>query len=169
MSFSDLASLGAFISGVGVLASLILLSFQLRQLNAQARQNARHTQALIFQGGGARASSQFLAMADADLVAAMIIGNGGDPTPEAVKTQQFWNLWLTHYITWDDNFSQHEQGLISDEVFARLCSGMLGQLRSNPGFVRLYLEFVRNHASDSRFHRFVREVCAEASSPTAAH
>ena len=100
MSLSDLAALGGFVSGLGVLVSLVFLYFQLRQLNFQARQNARHTRALIFQGGAARASSQMLTMADTDLVAASIIGNGGVVTPEAIKARQFRLLWHAHYITW---------------------------------------------------------------------
>jgi hypothetical protein len=167
MSFSNLAALGGFVSGVGVLVSLVFLYFQLRQLNFQARQNARHTQALIFQGGGARASSQMLTMANADLVAAAIIGNGGVVTPEAIKARQFRLLWHSHYITWDDNHSQHEGGLVSDEAFARLRAIMVESLKANPGYVPIYLEFARDHAPDSGFHRFVREVCSEASAPLA--
>jgi len=168
MSLSDLAALGGFVSGLGVLVSLVFLYFQLRQLNFQARQNVRHTQALIFQGGGARASSQMLTMTDADLVAASIIGNGGVVTPEAIKAQQFRLLWHTHYITWDDNHSQHEDGLISDAAFARLRAIMVENLKANPGYVPMYLEFARDYAPDSSFHRFVRDVCSEASAPPAA-
>jgi hypothetical protein len=168
MSLSDLAALGGFVSGLGVLVSLVFLYFQLRQLNFQARQNARHTQAQIFQGGGARVSNQMLSMADADLVAAAIIGNGGVATPEAIKARQFRLLWHTHYITWDDNHAQHEAGLLSDGVFARLRAIMIEDLRSNPGYVPMYLEFARDYAPDSSFHRFVHDVCSESSAPLAA-
>lgn len=168
MSLSDLAALGGFVSGFGVLVSLVFLYFQLRQLNFQARQNARHTQALIFQGGGARASSQWLAMADADLAAASIIGNGGVVTPEAIKARQFRLLWKADYITWDDTYSHYEGGLVSDDAFARLRALMLENLRFNPGYVPMYLEFARDHARDTSFHRFLRDVCSEVSTPLAA-
>jgi hypothetical protein len=158
MTLSDIATFSTAASGVTVTVSLIYLIIQ-------TRQNARHTQALIFQGGGARASSQMLAMADADLVAALIIGNGGVVTPEAIKARQFRLLWHTHYITWDDNVLQHNGGLISDEAFARLRAIMVDSLRANPGYVPMYLEFARDHTPDSSFHRFVRDVCSEASAP----
>src|SRR5215469_15950492 len=47
MSLSDLASVGSLVSGVAVLVSLVLLYFQLRQLNQQVRQAERNQQASI--------------------------------------------------------------------------------------------------------------------------
>ena len=168
MLLSSLAALGSFVSGVAVLVSLGFLYFQLRQLNYQARQNARHTEAMIFQAGGTRSSSQWVAMADADLAAASIIGNGGVATPEAIKARQFHLLWHADYVAWDDVHSNHEVGLVSDEKFARLRANMVEGLRFNPGYVPKYLEFARDYAPDSSFHRFLRDVCAEASAPLPA-
>jgi hypothetical protein len=168
MLLSTLASLGSFVSGLAVLMSLVFLYFQLRQLNYQARQNAKHTEAMIFQAGGARVSSQRLAMADADLAAASILGNGGVVTPEAIKARQFRLSWYADYITWDDIYSHRESGLVGDEVFARLRALMLEYLRFNPGYVPMYLEYARDYAPDTSYHRFLREVCSEASAPLAA-
>lgn len=165
MSLADLAAIGSFLSGVGVLITLPFLVVQLRQLNFQAQQNTKHTKALIYQGGGARASSQFLSMADADLAEAMIVGNGGAPTPAAIKELQFRMMWQTHYITWDDNFSQHRDGLISDELFERLRAILIEHLRANPGYVRLYRSFIGTYTPGSGFHVFLGEACSEAASP----
>jgi hypothetical protein len=162
MSLADLAAIGSFVSGLAVLISLVFLYFQVRQMNFQAQQNARHTRALVFQGGAARASDQFLRMAEADLVAASIVGNGGVPTPEAIKRVQFEHMWRSHYISWDDNFSQHEAGLISDDLFGRLRSVMIEQLRGNPGYARLYADIVHQHSPDSGFHKFIDGALAEA-------
>src|SRR5215469_13977702 len=49
MSLSDLASLGSFVSGVAILISLVLLYFQLRQVNAQMQQADRNQQSLMLQ------------------------------------------------------------------------------------------------------------------------
>jgi hypothetical protein len=38
MSLSDLAALGSFVSGLGVLVSLVFLYFQLRQIGVQVKQ-----------------------------------------------------------------------------------------------------------------------------------
>src|SRR5215469_4320936 len=49
MSLSDLASLGSFVSGVAVLASLVLLFFQMRQMTEQVRQAEKNQQAAVQQ------------------------------------------------------------------------------------------------------------------------
>src|SRR5215469_13035796 len=49
MSLSDLASLGSFVSGVAVLASLVFLYFQLRQIGLQVKQAEKNQQASIRQ------------------------------------------------------------------------------------------------------------------------
>ena len=47
MTLADLASVGALVSGVAVLASLMFLSYQMRQ-------TARHQRSLLLQGQAAR-------------------------------------------------------------------------------------------------------------------
>ena len=64
MSLSDLASLGSFVSGLAVLISLVLLFFQLRQLNQQVRQTERNQQASIRHGRITRGVDIQLARAD---------------------------------------------------------------------------------------------------------
>ena len=63
MSLSDLASIGSFVSGIAVLASLIYLSLQVSQ-------NTKHSRALIQQGRVTGITTNYLTMADADLAAA---------------------------------------------------------------------------------------------------
>jgi hypothetical protein len=155
MTLTDFATFSTAISGLAVTASLIYLALQ-------THQNAKHTRALIFQGAATRVSNLYVGMADADLVAAEIIGNGGVVTPEEVKRKQFFVLWQTHYVNWDDTYSQYEQGLLNAELFSRLRSALVYQLRVNPGFRPLYLDFVRHNAADSKFHKFIQEVVGEA-------
>ncbi len=94
-----------------------------------------------------------------------VIGNGGLATPEGIKARQFSIMWRTHDITSDDNYSQYQAGLIGDEDFARLRGIMVETLRANPGYLPLYLEFIRDYATETGFHRFARDVCSEASVP----
>src|SRR5215472_17064452 len=53
MSLSDLASLGSFVSGVAVLASLIFLFFQIRQMPEQVKRSEKNQQAAVGQGRAA--------------------------------------------------------------------------------------------------------------------
>jgi hypothetical protein len=83
------------------------------------------------------------------------------------KARTEWRSWLAqqrqmHYVNWDDTYSQYEQGLIGAEPFSRLRSAIVYQLRVNPGFRSLYVDFVRDNSSDSKFHKFIEEVVAEA-------
>jgi len=89
MSLSDLASIGSFVSGASVFVSLVFLYFQLRKVNEQVTLNTKHTQALVWQGATDRAVSQVLQMANADLSAAYLMGNGDEATPEAIRQRQF--------------------------------------------------------------------------------
>lgn len=57
MSLSDLAALGSFISGLGVLVSLVFLYFQLRQIGVQVKQTEKNQRALISQASRAPATS----------------------------------------------------------------------------------------------------------------
>lgn len=58
MSLSDLAALGSFFSGFGVLVSLVFLYFQLEQIGSQVKQAEKNQRALITRGlSRARATS----------------------------------------------------------------------------------------------------------------
>jgi hypothetical protein len=112
MSLSELASIATAVSGLAVTASLIYLAIQ-------TRQNVRHTTALIHQGTAARTTTILLELMNADVVAAWIEGNGGTPTPELIRQEQFYYQCRVSMIAMEDYFGQHELGLLSDEQFAR--------------------------------------------------
>jgi hypothetical protein len=112
MLLSDLASIAAAISGLSATASLIYVAIQ-------TRLSVRHTGALIHQGTAARTSTLLLSLMNAEAVAAWIEGNGGTPTPELIRERQFHHQCGVMMIAMEDYFSQHEEGLLSDEQFAR--------------------------------------------------
>ena len=64
MSLSDLASLGSFVSGVAVLATLILVFFQMRQANLNQR-------SLMQQARASRAMNLIMAQAEPAFSAAL--------------------------------------------------------------------------------------------------
>jgi hypothetical protein len=163
MSLSDLASIGSFVSGIAVLASLIYLSLQVSQ-------NTKHSRALIQQGRVTGITTNYLAMADADLAAAHIIGNGGIASPEEIKRRQFWLECTTALVRTEDSFFQHEAGLISDAQFSRAQALFVEVLKGGPG---LRQHFERNvlQASSSTtsaaFKKFVRDALVESGATTA--
>jgi hypothetical protein len=122
MTLSDVGSIATAISGLSVTASLIYLAIQ-------TRQNLRHTRALIHQGTAARTINLLIGLMDSEIVAAWIEGNGGTPTPELIRQRQFENHCGTAMVAMEDYFSQHEEGLLSDEQFARGSETFRGLLR----------------------------------------
>jgi hypothetical protein len=112
MSLSDLAPVAAAISGLSATASLIYVAIQ-------TRLSVRHTRALIHQGTAARTSNLLLGFMNAEAVAAWIEGNGGTPTPELIRARQFHYQCGAAMIAMEDYFNQHEEGLLSNEQFAR--------------------------------------------------
>jgi hypothetical protein len=152
MTLSDLASFSAALSGVAVTASLIYLGIQ-------TRQNARHTRALIHQGGSARTTAIVLANQTPDAAAAWLEGNGTKLTPEAMRKYQFFLMCQTSITALEDIFVQHNDGLMQEEVFARNCFLHRGLL-TEPGF-RAYWNSVRVdlQAVAPKFAAFVDGLC----------
>ena len=154
MTLSDVASFSTAIGGVTVTISLIYLI-------VQTRQNVRHTRALIQQGASARTIAIVLANQNPDVLAAWIEGNGGDPTPEAVRKAQFFQLCQTSVTALEDIYCQYKDGLMQEEVFARNCALHRGLL-SEPGY-RAYWNMqspeIRKVAPE--FGAFVDGLCVE--------
>jgi hypothetical protein len=150
LGLSDLASVGTLLSSIAVLVSLVYLGLQMRQ-------NAKHTRALIHQGRAQRIIDIQLGFADPAMAAAIIQGNGGEPTPDAVRKVQFdYFCWAT-IISMEDSFQQRSDGLLSDDQFDGLRRGLVGAM-SSPG-VRAFWQATR--AEDgSRFAAFVNDIIA---------
>jgi hypothetical protein len=126
MTLADFATWSTAISGIAVTASLIYLAIQ-------TRQNVRHTRALIHQGASARTTAIALANQMPEASAAWLEGNGMKPTPDAVRKAQFYLMCQTSVTALEDIFSQHKDGLMEKEVFARNCHVHRGLL-SEPGY-----------------------------------
>jgi hypothetical protein len=125
MTLADFAALSTSISGIVVTLSLIYLAMQ-------TYQNAKHTKALLQQGQADRVVSTLVAMAQPDIAAAWITGNGGTPTPEAVKGVQFAQLCNALVYDMSDFHNQHVDGLARGEQFRGACVGY-STLLQQPG------------------------------------
>jgi hypothetical protein len=131
MLLSNIAPITATISGLTATVSLIYVGIQ-------TRLSVRHTRAQIHQGTAARTASLMLGFMNADAVAAWIEGNGGVPTPELIRRRQFHYICGASMIAMEDYFNQHEQGLLSDEQFAR-GSASFRQALKEPGLRAYWL------------------------------
>ena len=155
MTLSDFASIATVVSGVAVLGSLIYLGLQ-------TRQNTKHIQALLWQGGADRGVSMNLMMADENLVAAFITGNGGVPTPEAIAKRQFFLQCTALYAQIDDMFAQWDDGLVDNDRFMRFRSTVVVMLTFNPGVREFFTVRATNSAmADAAYHAFIRDILAE--------
>jgi hypothetical protein len=111
MTLSDLASIGSLISGLAVLVSLLYLGIQ-------TRQNVRHSQALIQQGRPARIADTALRIAELRESDAMDKCFGGSPDVTDKDVARFLNICRAVYVSAEDSYFQHKQGLLDEIAFA---------------------------------------------------
>jgi hypothetical protein len=111
MTLSDLASIGSLASGVAVMASLIYLA-------QQTRQNVRHSQALIQQGRAARIADTALRLAELRESDAIDKCFEGSSEVSAKDVARFLFLCRAVFVSAEDSFFQHEQGLLDETAFA---------------------------------------------------
>ena len=145
MSLSDLASIASILSSIAVAVSLVYLGLQ-------AHQNAKHTRALIQSARVDRLMNQMIGFSDADKCAAYLVGNGKEPTPQAIQERQFFMQCLAQTSVMLDVFTQHQSGLLSEEQFNGVCGTYRVWLRE-PGFRKLMTG--RNAAFRSSQPKFV--------------
>ncbi len=164
MSLTDLASVGSFISGVGVLVSLIFLYFQLRQVTAQVKQAERIQQAAVQLQRTDLIADISMREAEPTLAAAIDAGRTGSETMSRTEVLQFQNYALARFAISEDTFYQHRNGLLSDDAFARF-SKLFGGAFGFPG-VRVIWKRVRGAYGDE-FVAFGDALCAHAKVSTA--
>ena len=113
MTLSDFATFSTAISGLAVTASLIYLALQ-------THQNSLHTKALINQGRIGRISETVLALTSPEMATAFITATRGAPTPAEITQLQFRSYASVQFLGWQDSFSQHERGLLDEDIFVAM-------------------------------------------------
>ena len=116
VTLADFATLSTAASGLAVTGSLIYLAMQ-------THQNAKHTRALIHQGRIAGLRDVFLATADGDVAAAMIVATGGTPTPLKVQKYQFLAISGARIYGWQDTYLQYQNGLLGEDFLLQMRAG----------------------------------------------
>ena len=159
MSLSDLASLGSFVSGVAVLASLLFLFFQVRQLTAQIAQQERYQQTVVKQARTSRVMEVNARLADPDFAAVnlRVTTNASD------VSLADWSRFNAHaraiFQNGEDTFSQHRRGLLHPDDFEGFARALSWTFRG-PGLRVAW----RNHRESfpSSYAAFVDEIFASS-------
>jgi hypothetical protein len=113
MTLSDFATFCTAVSGIAVTVSIAYLALQ-------THQNVKHTRALINQGRATLIAQMLLTSADPEVAAAYLIGTGREATPDAVRKMQFQAFATSQMFGWQDSFSQHERGLLDDDIYRHM-------------------------------------------------
>ncbi len=130
MTLTEFATVSTAISGIAVTVSLIYLAIQ-------THQNTRNTRALIHQGSAARTIDILTSLMNSEYCAAWIAGNDGEPTPELIRARQFFFHCSIAINAMEDQYLQHQSGLLSAEQFARVAETFRGLL-GEPGMRRFW-------------------------------
>jgi hypothetical protein len=160
MSLSDLASIGSFVSSIAVLASLVLLYFQLAQVSAQIKLGEKNQRSIIEHGRSSRVTEVLIQIAsESTLADAVDKGMTGAPDMTQTQFNQFRFYALARLAVAEDTFLQHQNGQMSDAAFtsfARIFGGAFG----SAGF-RVHWKAVRR-GYDSDFVTFCDDLMAKA-------
>jgi hypothetical protein len=159
MSLSDLASVGSLVSGLAVLISLVLLFFQLRQLNQQVRQTERNQQASIRHGRSAQSVNIQLARLEPSVADAFRRGLQNPDEITQTELSQFLSICRAYIQHVEDAFYQHEEGLLNEDAFATALAGTRG-LAGYLGYRTAWKWVRRGHAG--AFRDFMDGVIAHA-------
>jgi hypothetical protein len=117
MSFPDLAAIGSLISGIAVLASLVFLYFQLRQLNAQLSQAERFQQTLVKQARTSRVMEVAARLTDESFAALhlRVMTNADDLS--LLDRSRYFGHAKAVFQNGEDTYSQYRRGLLHEDDF----------------------------------------------------
>jgi hypothetical protein len=152
MNLSDLASIGSLVSGIAVLISLIYLALQVRQAE-------RNQQASIRQGRATRAVDIILAAGEPSYAEALAKATAGAADITLAEFGQFTAIYGAFLASAEDTFLQHNEGLLSEAVFASFRESWRKTL-AQPGVRALWK--LRRHAFEAGFVAFMDTLMVEA-------
>jgi hypothetical protein len=145
MSFSDLAALGSFVSGVAVLVSLVYLALQVRHAEKYQRAQISHSRATR----GIDLQTTYSAPGLAEIV---IRARKGTPDLGEMELYVFSAYQTALFSHWEDSFYQHAEGLMSDRAF-RTATNLMSASLTNVATRVVWRR--ANAAFHADFRRFV--------------
>ncbi|HVU19383.1 MAG TPA: hypothetical protein VHE09_01540 [Rhizomicrobium sp.] len=153
MTLSDFATITTAVSGIAVTVSIVYLALQ-------THQNVKHTRALINQGRVTLIAEMLLTSADPEVAAAYLAGTGREATQDAVRKMQFEAFATAQMFGWQDSFSQHERGLLDDDIYKAMRASVTQAMR-HPAFREAYE--VRFRTPGTKFCAFIDDAIANSS------
>jgi hypothetical protein len=159
MSLTDLASIGSFVNGVAVLASLVFLYFQLRQLVAQINQTDRNQRAMVAQTRADRGVQMMLSTTSPSLAAATMKAMSGAADLTLTELTQFTFYARALFMNTEDTFYQNRNGLVEAGAWGAFLASFRSTMQ-NAGF-RLAWALWRDHTGPE-FAAFVDGLVAGA-------
>jgi hypothetical protein len=117
MSLSDLASLGSFVSGLAVLASLVFLYFQVRQATQQLRHAEKYQRAQISHSRTTRGIDIQTSSMAPGLAEAVLKARGGKAELSEMELYLFTAYQNALFVHWEDTFYQRADGLMNDGAY----------------------------------------------------
>src|SRR5690242_14337096 len=105
MSFSDLAALGSFVSGIAVVVSFVFLALQIRQSNWNQR-------SLMQQGRTERNVNILLKLTDPFISETVAKANGNCATLDPSRVWSFYGFAAAVFWSYEDSFMQFQAGTL---------------------------------------------------------
>jgi hypothetical protein len=130
MTLSDLAAIGSLASGIAVVISLLYLSLQIRQ-------TARNQRGTMHQMRASLSTEIMLHIAEPELSRAFRAGLTGERDISETAFWQFFYAASGILRTTENAFTQHRDGLISEEHFESAKASARSFLAS-PGYLALW-------------------------------
>ena len=154
MSFSDLASIGSFVSGVAVVVTLALLLIQTRQTN-------RNQRALMQQGRSARSAQLLTTLSEPRASDIVVRAEAGDLALTPAEAQSYMRLCGAFFSHYEDSYLQFRTGTL-DRRGWEVDLATLKQFASMPS-TRVAWSFLRGYW-DGEYGDFVEAIMRETSS-----
>ena len=126
MTLSDLASIGAFVSGIAVVFSFLFLALQLRQAN-------RNQKSLMQQGRSQRTVDLLMRMTDPKLNDVMLRAFRADPTMSEADHFTFYSFAAGLFWNYEDSFLQFKARTLDAKSWSSDVA-TLKQLLANPAY-----------------------------------
>lgn len=163
MSFSDLASLGSFVSGIAVLFSFIFLALQIRQSARNQRaiihnERTRLVQDLTVQSFGSYESAE-----------TMLRGNAADVSLDGARSRQYLAMLLSVFRLFEEFFHQHRDGMMDEARWRSNALRVRGFLAS-PGMRAAWRTHALTFGSEFRawMDAILRDVAVDAEADVVA-
>ena len=158
MALSDIASIGSALSGLAVLASLVFLYFQLRELNAQVRQTERNQRSLVNQGATARSIATNTWLTEPHMSAVFTKAISEPTKLSDVEVFQLSGVLRNVMIAFQDTLVQHRNGL-ADDITREHAEASLRFFLSVAGIRAMYRMFASTYAAE--LQEIVARILAE--------